>query len=265
MTSPLPRASSGGGLGRAFRYLYRVPLLLLHIFVLLPLVLLGMVPLWAGIRVGGERLEHFGIRKWSAGLMRIFGFRLRRIGTPLPDPVLFVANHVSWVDIEMLHSQRMMGFVAKQEIRGWPVVGWLTARGETIFHQRGSQESLGDVLQQMVERLREGHSVGAFPEGGTRDGRELGPFHARLFYASVEANVAVQPVALCYGTGGDAQTIVAFAKRESFAQNFWRLLGEPARTVDVIYLTPILPGEAEGRRRIAELARERIDAALHGP
>ena len=61
MTSPMPHASAGGGLGRAFRYLYRVPLLLLHIFVLLPLVLLGMVPLWAGIRVGGERLEHFGV------------------------------------------------------------------------------------------------------------------------------------------------------------------------------------------------------------
>ena len=62
MTSPTPHASAGGGLGRAFRYLYRVPLLLLHLFVLLPLVLLGMVPLWAGIHVGNERLEHFGIR-----------------------------------------------------------------------------------------------------------------------------------------------------------------------------------------------------------
>ena len=156
MTSPMPHASAGGGLGRAFRYLYRVPLLLLHIFVLLPLVLLGMVPLWAGIRVGEERLEHFGIRKWSAGLMRIFGFRLRRIGTPLPDPVLFVANHVSWVDIEMLHSQRMMGFVAKREIRGWPLVGWLAAQGQTIFHQRGSTDSLNGVLEQMVVRLGQG-------------------------------------------------------------------------------------------------------------
>ncbi|MGH8027069.1 MAG: lysophospholipid acyltransferase family protein, partial [Pseudoxanthomonas sp.] len=123
MISPQPHALSGGGLGRAFRYLYRVPLLLIHILVLLPLVLLSMVPLWSGIRVAGLRVEHLAVRLWSAGLMRIFGFRLRRFGTPLPDPAMFVANHVSWVDIEMLHSQRMMGFVAKQEIRGWPVVG----------------------------------------------------------------------------------------------------------------------------------------------
>lgn len=249
---------------RALRYIWRIPLLVWHAVVDLPVTILLMAEPWGEKTIGGVRIDHRAVRWWSRTLMRIYGLDVRASGIQLPDPVLFVANHVSWTDIVVLHSTRMMGFVAKREIAGWPVVGWMAKKGQTIFHQRGSQESLGDVLQQMVERLREGHSVGAFPEGGTRDGRELGPFHARLFYASVEADVAVQPVALCYGAGGDAQTIVAFAKRESFAQNFWRLLGEPARTVDVIYLTPILPGEAEGRRRIAELARERIDAALHG-
>lgn len=249
---------------RALRYIWRIPLLVWHAVVDLPITILLMAEPWGEKTIGGVRLGHRAVRWWSRTLMRIYGLEVRARGAQLPDPVLFVANHVSWTDIVVLHSTRMMGFVAKREIAGWPLVGWMAKKGQTIFHQRGSQESLGDVLQQMVERLREGHSVGAFPEGGTRDGRELGPFHARLFYASVEANVAVQPVALCYGTGGDAQTIVAFAKRESFAQNFWRLLGEPARTVDVIYLAPILPGEADGRRRIAELARERIDTALHG-
>ena len=262
MTSPTPHASAGGGLGRAFRYLYRVPLLLLHILVLLPLVLLGMVPLWAGIRVGEERLEHFGIRKWSAGLMRIFGFRLSRIGTPLPDPVLFVANHVSWVDIEMLHSQRMMGFVAKREIRGWPVVGWLTARGETIFHQRGSQESMGGVMHAMLERLQSGRPVGVFPEGRTRNGQEVGPFHARIFQPAVEAGVPVQPVALRYGPAGSAQTVVAFGPNESFFGNFVRLLGEPARSADICFLEPIHVADLEGRSQIAGLARARIIAAM---
>lgn len=266
MNSLLPHASSGGALGRAFRYLYRVPLLLVHIFLLLPLVLLSMVPLWSGLRVGGLRVEHLAVKLWSAGLMRIFGFRLRRIGTPLPDPVMFVANHVSWVDIEMLHSQRMMGFVAKQEIRGWPVVGWLTARGETIFHQRGSQESMGGVMHAMLARLQAGRPVGVFPEGRTRDGAEVGPFHARIFQPAVEAGVPVQPVALRYGPRGNAQMLVAFGARESFFANFVRLLGEPARNADICFLVPIVAGEVEGRSRIAELARDRIVAAMqaHG-
>ena len=262
MNSPLPHASRGGGVGRAFRYLYRVPLLLIHVFVLLPLVLLSMVPLWSGVRVSGLRIEHLAIKLWSAGLMRIFGFRLRRIGTPLADPVLFVANHVSWVDIEMLHSQRMMGFVAKQEIRAWPVVGWLTARGESIFHQRGSQESMGGVMHAMLARLQAGRPVGVFPEGRTRDGAEVGPFHARIFQPAVEAGVPVQPVALRYGRRASAQPLVAFGPQENFLENFVRLLGEPARSADICFLAPIAAGELEGRSKIAELARERILAAM---
>ena len=259
MTSSSP---TGGGLARVGRYLVRVPMLLVHLFLLLPLTLLCMVPLWSGLPWGSERLEHRAIRAWSGGLMRIFGFRLHRVGTPLPGAAMFVANHVSWVDIEVMHSQRMMGFVAKQEIRGWPVVGWLTARGETIFHQRGSTESLDGVMQAMLARLREGRAVGVFPEGGTRGGRELGPFHARIFLPAVEAQVPVQPVALRYGPRGNAQHVVAFAKGESFFGNFLRLLGEPPRATAVCFLQPILPGEADGRRQIAELARGRIAEAM---
>ena len=209
---------------RWLRYLYRVPLLLIHLFLFLPLTLFCMVPVLAGIRVDGERLEHFAVRTWSAGLMRVFGFRPRRVGRPFPGPALFVANHVSWIDIEALHSQRMMGFVAKHEIRTWPVVGWLAARGETIFHHRGSQESLGGVLHEMLKRLRSGRSVGVFPEGRTRDGHAVGPFHARIFLAAVEAGVPVQPVALRYGElKDDSEQSVKRASdvRKAFNSPFW--------------------------------------------
>ena len=261
-----PRAARqpapAGGVGRVFRYLYRFPLLLLHIVLLLPPTLLCLAPPLRAIGWGNETLGERAVRAWSAGLMWIFGFRLRRFGTPLPGATMFVANHVSWIDIETLHSQRMMGFVAKYEIRGWPLVGWLAAQGQTIFHQRGSTDSLQEVLGQMVERLRQGRSVGVFPEGRTRGGEEVGPFHARIFLAAVEAQVPVQPVALRYGAGGAAQTVVAFGPRENFAQNFLRLLGERARIAEVHFLEPIMAGEVDGRRRIAELSRERIVAAM---
>jgi 1-acyl-sn-glycerol-3-phosphate acyltransferase len=118
------------------------------------------------------------------------------------------------------------------------------------------------VLHEMRARLHAGHSVGVFPEGRTRDGQEVGPFHARIFLAAVEAGVPVQPVALRYGERGDAQTMVAFQPGEHFFGNFLRLLGEPARPAEVHFLEPIAANEAEGRRRIAELARERIVAAM---
>ncbi|MDQ2701623.1 MAG: 1-acyl-sn-glycerol-3-phosphate acyltransferase [Pseudomonadota bacterium] len=244
------------------RYLYRVPMLAWHLVVHLPIVLLLMLPPWGRIGLRGEALEYRVIRLWQGGLMRVFGFRMRRHGTPLPGAALFVANHVSWVDIVALHSQRMMGFVAKREIAGWPLVGWMASRGETIFHQRGNTESLDGVMLQMLARLREGRAVGVFPEGRTRNGAEVGPFHARIFTAAVEAAVPVQPVALRYGAGGNAQQVVAFRPGEHFFGNFVRLLGEPPRVADVCFLEPIPAGSAEGRRRIAELARERIIAAM---
>ncbi|MBP6797606.1 MAG: 1-acyl-sn-glycerol-3-phosphate acyltransferase [Luteimonas sp.] len=222
-----------------------------------------MAPPWGGYTfANGDRLDHRAVRAWSGGLMRVFGMRMRRVGTPMRGGVMFVANHVSWIDIVALHSQRMMGFVAKREIAGWPVVGWLAARGETIFHQRGNQESLGGVLHEMLARLRDGHAVGVFPEGRTRDGREIGPFHARIFLAAVEAGAPVQPVALRYGEHACAQPVVAFAPGESFFGNFVRLLGEPSCVVEAVFLEPILPGDAEGRRRIADTARDRIVAAM---
>ena len=263
MNSPTP--APRGGVVRACRYLYRVPLLLVHLFVFLPLTLIGMLPPWSEWRVGGTSLGAWVVNRWQGGLMWIFGFRLVRFGQPLPGAVLFVANHVSWVDISILHSQRMMGFVAKREIAGWPVVGWLAARGQTIFHQRGSTESLGGVLQAMVVRLQQGHGVGVFPEGRTRGGLDVGPFHARIFQAAVETGVPVQPVALRYGTHGDAQAIVAFGPKESFGANVIRLLGEPVRRAEVHFLEPIGSQDLEGRRRIAETSRARIIAAMTGP
>ena len=243
---------------RAFRYCYRLPMLAWHALVHLPIVLL----LIAIGTIGGKQVGHAAIRWWSRGLLRVFGMRVRGVGTPLVGGTMFVANHVSWIDIIALHSQHMMGFIAKAEIRRWPVVGWITSHGETIYLQRGNANSLGDVMAEMSQRLRDGRAVAAFPEGGTRDGRELGAFHARIFTAAVQADASVQPVALCYGERCEAQPIVAFAPRESFMANFVRMLGEPARPARVCFLEPILHTEHAGRRGIAHTARERVAQAM---
>ena len=247
---------------RPLRYLLRTPLLLLHAVVSLPIALLLLALPTARLRLpGGERVDHRVIRAWSAGLLRIFGFRLRRVGEPLRGAVLCVANHISWVDISLMHSQHAMGFVAKDEISRWPLIGWLASRAGTIYHRRGNDHSLRDVMEQMVARLHAGFAVGVFPEGGTGDGRTLRVFHARILQTAVDADVPVQPVALRYGERGDAQSIVAFAPGEPFVHNFLRMLGGPGRVAEVHFLEPLAP-VAGGRRGMADLARARIVAAL---
>ena len=243
---------------RACRYLYRLPLLAWHLLVHLPVLLLIL----AVGEVGGHQVGNAALRWWARWFLRIFGMRICREGTPLAGGTLFVANHVSWVDIVALHSQHMMGFIAKHEIRSWPVIGWLTTRTETIFLRRGNADSLGGVMDEMAMRLRAGRPVAAFPEGGTRNGVDLGQFHARIFSAAVVADAPVQPVALCYGVRCEAQSIVAYGPGESFVANLLRLLGEPSRPARVCFLQPILHADHDGRRGIAQLARSGIEQAM---
>ncbi|MGN2243583.1 lysophospholipid acyltransferase family protein [Frateuria sp. GZRR33] len=247
---------------RPLRYLWRVPLLLLHI--VLGIVLCGLILSWNRHRVmvgGREPFAHRMIRWWSTMLMRIFGLRSVRIGKPLPDPVLFVANHTSWIDIELLHSQRAACFVAKAEIARWPLVGWMAATGGTIFHRRGSNHSLAAVMQAMVECLRGGRSVAVFPEGGTGHNGVLKVFHARIFQAALDAQVPVQPVALRFARDGKRVVDAGFREGEHFMGNLLRMLGEAPLDAEVHFLTPV-PAMPDARRRMAELSRERIGAAL---
>jgi 1-acyl-sn-glycerol-3-phosphate acyltransferase len=210
---------------------------------------------------GREPFAHRAIRLWSVLLLRIFGFRSRRFGTPLADPVLFVANHTSWLDITVVHSQRAACFVAKAEIAGWPLVGWMAARGGTIFHRRGSNHSLASVMAVMVERLHEGRAVAVFPEGGTGHNGILRVFHARIFQAALDAEVPVQPVALRFARQGRRVIDAGFRENETFMGNVIRLLGEAPLDVEVHFLEPV-PVSADGRRRMAEASRERIALAL---
>src|SRR3569623_2366237 len=211
---------SSPDLWRPLRYLWRVPLLLAHV-VRGGLRCAGILS-WNKHRVmvdGREPFAHRMIRWWSTMLMRIFGLRSVRVGKPLPDPVLFVATHTSWIDIELLHSQRAACFVAKAEIARWPLVGWMAATGGTIFHRRGSNHSLAAEMQVMVERLRGGRSVAVFPEGGTGHNGVLKVFHARIFQAALDAQVPVQTVALRFARDGRRVVDDDIRESENFLGN----------------------------------------------
>ncbi|WP_300622065.1 lysophospholipid acyltransferase family protein [Dokdonella sp.] len=246
---------------RPLRYAVRIPLLLLHALVAVPLALLALNPLAARLRIGRDTFEKAAIRWWSGRLVRLFGFRIRRFGEPLPGAVLYVANHISWLDIELMHSQRPVNFVAKSEIAGWPFVGWLAARAGTIFHRRGNTDSLAAVMATVVERLRAGEPVGVFPEGGSGHGSKVGTFHARIFQTALDADVPVQPVALRYGRDGRQDPGVPFGVKESFFANVWRVLGGARLDAEIHYLEPVAP-TPDARRRMAEESRARIVQVL---
>lgn len=248
---------------RPVRYFLRLPLLMLHLFIALPPCVLIVLTIGRFVSLpSGERLDHRVIRWWSHMLVRIFGVRIKRFGQPVMQPALLVANHITWMDIELIHSQRKVCFVAKSEIAKWPLVGWLASQAGTIYHRRGNTNSLQEVMQVMVNRLQEGHVVAVFPEGGTGTGDSLRTFHARIFQVAFDANVVVQPVALKFVRNGERATDLCFYQNEQFFPNFWRLLGSASVIAEIYFLEPLQPSMEAGRRHLADRARLSITQAL---
>ena len=243
--------------------LVRVPPLIVHMLLFLPLTVLSINPVGKRIAVGETHLADFMIRWWSATLCRIFGMRIQTAGTLRKTPVMLVANHVSWIDIEVLHGVRVFSFVAKAEIAKWPVVGPLARAGGSVFHSRGSHQSREDVTLDLARKLREGRSVALFPEGRTSTGAAVLPFHGRMFQAAIDEKIDIQPAALAYLRDGQlVNHHVAFAAKESFLGNFWRLLVSPPVEVVVTFGEPISTVAAPGRKEIANRARQDVVAAL---
>ncbi len=239
----------------SWRSLYRGPLLLLHLLVGIPLTLLTFVPGIRKLPAGRWRLHEVSHLTWSRIMLRIFGIRLQIRGR-LPDgPALIVANHISWMDIVILHALWPMWLVAKAEIRGWPLIGVLAELAGTLFIQRGSEASRARVNRRMAALLRRGHRVGIFPEGGIRPERGVGRFHARLFAPALRAGVPIVPVAIRYYRQGDLHEIMVFGPGENFFANILRLLAQPPCFGQLMIGTPLLDTKA-GRSALARQAQD---------
>jgi len=204
-------------------------------------------------------------RGWSRILIAVCGVRVRVLGAPvLHAPVLWVANHVSWLDIFCLNSVRSTAFVAKHEIRRWPIIGWLAAAAGTIFIERGNRQTLHHVGEQMQQRLRRGEAVGLFPEGTTSDGFDVGPFHTSLFDAAIRAHTDIQAVALRFYHRGKRSDLAAFVGDQTLIANLWHLLGTKGVQVEIAFLPPHPAAQCQalGRHGVAQATHGAIRQAL---
>ena len=213
---------------------------------------------WAGAALR-ERI----VRRWSARLLRICGVRVAAGDTPRLAHGLVVANHVSWLDIFLINAACPCRFVAKAEIRSWPVLGWLAARARTVFIARGNRRDLRHIFQGLVAALAAGERVALFPEGTTASQGALLTFHANLFEAALDAHVPVQPVALAYlRADGGWHPAVDYVGDDTFVDSLHRILGadEPV-LARLVPLAPIAPA-GRHRRELAAEAQAVIGAAL---
>lgn len=137
-------------------------------------------------------------QRWSHQLLDTLGIKVGAGRTADLPHGLLVANHVSWLDIYVINALVPTAFVSKDDVKDWPLIGWLCQHTETIFLERGSRAAAQRTRETMVARLAAGTHVALFPEGTTTDGSTVLPFHAALFQSAIDAHVPVVPLALRY-------------------------------------------------------------------
>lgn len=209
--------------------------------------------------------QKYLLQRWSSELLQILNVQLclpAEFSAADLSSGLVVSNHVSWLDIFVLNTLIPMRFVAKSEVRQWPILGWLSERAQTLFIERGSPRSAARINQEMVGRLKQGESFAVFPEGTTSIGLTVLNFHSSLFQPAIEANVPVTPITLRYQNNvGAFSSVAAFIDDLSFGTSLWRILNTRALHVQLCILDPI-PSVAKDRRTLAQLSQQSIATAL---
>ena len=167
-----------------------------------------LIGLWISITSfarGDSPRRHAIIRKWSREQLLLAGIEVRAIGFPTDSerPVTLVANHVSWADIFALNTQRACHFIAKAELRKWPLAGHLLANVGTIFINRSDRKETHRLKRVVHELLAAGETVAVFPEGTTSIGHDVLKFHASLLEPIVASGGEVWVVAIRYFSGKD--------------------------------------------------------------
>ncbi|HXM84481.1 MAG TPA: lysophospholipid acyltransferase family protein [Stellaceae bacterium] len=222
----------------------------------------------------------FGCKRLSARLprfyhgmvCRILGIEIDRRGAPAASgPTLFVANHASYLDIEILGASIPGFFVSKSDVASWPLFGWLAKLQRTVFIDR-KVRSVSRQRDAIEQRLAEGDNLILFPEGTSGDGLRLLPFKSSLFAAVEEAalrhDVAVQPVSVAYTRldgmplGRFYRPLFAWYGDMELAPHLWTVLGLGRLTAVVTFHPPVRARDFASRKELAEHCRRIVAAGL---
>ncbi len=222
---------------------------------------------WVGLceRCGGAplALRQRLTRRFMARLQAALPFEVQVRGQLPAQPALWLANHVSWVDIAVLGALQPLSFLAKAEVADWPLFGWLARQAGTLFIRRGDGQAL-ELSRQLAGQLRAGRHLAIFPEGTSSDGSGVLRFHPRLLAAVADAGLPVQPVALRYRRAGQRDRLAPFVGDDALPGHLLRLLGAERACVEVTLLDPI-PSAGLGRSELARRAHAAIAAVVAEP
>lgn len=163
---------------------------------------------------------------------------------------MFVANHISWSDIHALNSIVSLRFIAKSEIKNWPIFGYLVSSANTLFIDRNSKKDAKRTIDIATQSLLAGDNLCFFPEGTTTDGTIIKPFKSSLIQAAITAKATIWPVAIRYpNPDGGINTNIAYAGETTLIAAMQQMLLQKKPVIELHFLAPIAPDEFTGKDR----------------
>jgi 1-acyl-sn-glycerol-3-phosphate acyltransferase len=195
------------------------------------------------------------IESWCREVLDVLSIRLNFQGETPPgrvSSVLFVANHVSWVDILVMNACRRVRFVAKAEIRQWPLIGWMAVRTGTIFLKRTSPRELARVAKSVATVLRRGDCIALFAGEATTGGTAVHAFHSELFESALAAEALIWPVGISYGRlDGSLDTGSSIVGNQSLIASIVNVLALPSMQAQVLFTDPLERSTGDSHKLIA--------------
>jgi 1-acyl-sn-glycerol-3-phosphate acyltransferase len=202
-------------------------------------------------------------RRWARGTLRILGARVQIEGEPPRAPFFLVANHLSYVDVALLHAFAPCSFVVKSEVARWPVFGWLTRATGHVFVRRERRRDLPRVIAELEQRLAQGCGATVFAEATSSAGSSVLPFRSPLFAVAARGAWPVHCVALSYrmprGEPAAAEAVCWWGDME-FLPHFFRLLGLRGFEARIRFAPRALRGQ--DRKDLARRAHALVAADL---
>ena len=180
-------------------------------------------------------------------------------------PCMVVANHISWLDIFVINAYYPVRFVAKSEIRAWPLIGTLCSKTGTLFVERVRRRDAHRINEMIGRALAEGDRVAVFPEGTTTDGSVVQHFHANLLQSAIDRNTPLHPVALQYSTVNGSRCVAAgYVGEQTLMASMIAILAQPEIIAGIGFLAAVHPA-GRSRRELARRTETAIVEALAVP
>jgi len=184
------------------------------------------------------------------------------IGQMHPNTGLVVSNHISWLDVLLMTHYSHLHFIAKSEVKDWPIIGFLTQLLGTLFIRRENKFQVYRSLPKGQKLLQRGESLMVFPEGTTTHGGTTRAFYPMLFEIAVREAAWVQPIAIRYWAHQDTPSIaVPFIDDDGIIGNILKLLIQKKTRAQVVFL-PAIKATDYDRKALATLSKANIDRVL---